>query len=348
MGEIEVIRMRSVDIHTHGIGGYDTRTDSEDDILKIAGVLGSIGVSEIIPTIYPSSVNEMRKNVLAVRKAMEKQGSSTCLPPHPPLSKEGPRGGRKRGVRITNKIIENNHRSDKLSTSDSQPSTILGLHLEGPFLNPLKCGALDARTFVEPSEKNLQKLLEGFEDIVKIITIAPEIKGAAKLIRKISDMGIIVSMGHSEATFSEAEAGFHAGAKGITHIFNAMRGFHYREPGIAGFGLINKDIYIEVIADPFHLHPKTLELVFKTKNPKKIIIVSDSVKETNSPPSPPYKGGVQRRVPKIVKAVTDVHGKLQGGSMTIVESSRRLIRMGFDKRVITDCITKNPRRYLQR
>jgi N-acetylglucosamine-6-phosphate deacetylase len=94
------------------------------------------------------------------------------------------------------------------------------------------------------------------------------------------------------------------------------------------------------------LHPKTLELIFKTKNPKKIIIVSDSVKETNSPPSPPYKGGVQRRAQKIVKAVTDAHGKLQGGSMTIVESSQRLIKMGFDKKVITDCITKNPRRYL--
>ena len=340
--------MRSIDIHTHGIGGYDTRTTDENHILKVAEILGSQGISEILPTIYSSSVNEMRRNMMAVRKAMEKQGSSTCSPPHPPLSKGGPRGGRKRGVRITNKIIENNYRSDRLSTADYRPSTILGLHLEGPFLNPSKCGALDARTFIEPSEKNLQKLLEGFEDIVKIITIAPEIKGASKLIRKISDMGIIVSMGHSDATFSEAEAGFHAGAKGITHIFNAMRSFHHREPGIVGFGLINKDIYIEVIADPFHLHPKTLELVFKTKNPKKIIIVSDSVKETNSPPSPPYKGGVQRRAQNIVKAVTDAHGKLQGGSMTIVESSKRLIKMGFDETVITDCITKNPRRYLQK
>jgi N-acetylglucosamine-6-phosphate deacetylase len=315
MGETEVIWMRGIDIHIHGIGGYDTRTGSEDDILKIAEVLGSQGVSEIIPTIYPSSVNEMRKNMMAVRKAMEQQQSVV---------------------------------SSQRSVVGRRPSTILGIHLEGPFLNPLKCGALDARAFIEPSEKNLRKLLEGFEDIVKIITIAPEIKGAAKLIKKISDMGIIVSMGHSDATFSEAEAGFHAGAKGITHIFNAMGSFHHRVPGIAGFGLINDDIYVEVIADPFHLHPKTLELVFKTKNPKKIIIVSDSVKETNSPPSPPYKGGVQRRAQKIVKAVSDAHGRLQGGSMTIVESSKRLIKMGFDRRVITDCITKNPRRYLQK
>jgi N-acetylglucosamine-6-phosphate deacetylase len=361
MREIKVIRMRSIDIHIHGVNGYDTRTDSEDDILRIAEVFGSHCISEIIPTIYPSSVNEMRKNMMAVRKAMERQRGilNTFLPsgnpPSPPFSKGGMVGFEKAGRRqsassppFNSPLTKGGHRGVvKVGHGGiTNPSRIIGIHLEGPFLNPLKCGALDLKTFVEPSEKNLRELLEGFEDVVKVITIAPEIKGASKLIKKISDMGIIASMGHSEATFSEAEAGFHAGAKGITHIFNAMRGFHHREPGIAGFGLINKDVYIEVIADPFHLHPKTLELIFKTKNPKKIIIVSDSVKETNSPLSPPYKGGVQRGAQKIVKAATDAHGKLQGGSMTIVESSKRLIKMGFNETVIMDCITKNPRRYL--
>jgi N-acetylglucosamine-6-phosphate deacetylase len=364
IGAIKFIQMRSIDIHIHGVGGYDTRTGSEDDILKIAEALGSHGVSEIIPAIYPSSVNEMRKNMMAVRKAMEKQKGilnpllPTGNPLSPPFSKGGMGGFEKAGRRqlassppFNSPLTKGGHRGvrgERVKAPNSKLARIIGIHLEGPFLNPLKCGALDLKTFVEPSEKNLQKLLEGFEDIVKIMTVAPEIKGAAKLIKKVSDMGIIVSMGHSDATFSEAEAGFHAGAKGITHIFNAMRGFHHREPGIAGFGLINKEIYIEVIADPFHLHPKTLELVFKTKNPKKIIIVSDSVKETNSPPSPPYKGGVQRRTQKIVKAVSDAHGKLQGGSMTIVESSKKLIKMGFNERIIMNCITKNPGRYLQR
>ena len=69
-----------------------------------------------------------------------------------------------------------------------------------------------------------------------------------------ANYGIVVSMGHSNATYSEAEAGFQAGAKSITHLFNAMRPFHHREPGIAGFGLMNRHIYVEVIADPFHLH----------------------------------------------------------------------------------------------
>ena len=236
-------------------------------------------------------------------------------PTHPP-----PRGGRVR---------------ERVNASRTNPHSS-GFHLEGPFLNPSKCGALNARTFIEATEYNFRKLIEGFEDIVKIITIAPEIKGAIKLIKKISDMGIIVSMGHSDATFSKAEAGFNAGARGITHIFNAMRGFHHRDPGIAGFGLINKDIYIEVIADPFHLYPKTLELIFRIKSLDKIIIVSDSVKGTK------VKGRGKGRG----KAVTNTHGKLLGGSMTIIESTGRLIQMGFDKDMIMRCITTNPARYL--
>jgi len=289
----KAFKMKVIDIHTHGIGGYDTKSGKEKDILKIAEIFGSQGVSEIIPTIYPSSIKVMRENMMAVKKAMERQNSAFRTP---------------------------------------HSAIILGVHLEGPFLNPSKCGALNAMTFIEATEYNFKKLIEGFEDIVKIITIAPEIKGAIKLIKKISDMGIIVSMGHSDATFSKSEAGFNAGARGITHIFNAMRGFHHRDPGIAGFGLINKDIYIEVIADSFHLYPKTLELIFRIKSLDKIIIVSDSVKGT--------------KVKGRVKAVTDTHGKLLGGSMTIIESSRRLIQMGFDEDMIMRCITKNPQRYL--
>jgi len=325
------VEKKTIDIHVHGIGGYDTRSAKEDHILKIAEIFGSKRISEIILTIYPSSIKVMRENMMTVRKAMEKQKtiSNPSLPPfNSPLSKGGYRGVK--GGRVGEGVRTPN------------PALILGLHLEGPFLNTSRCGALSAKSFIEPTEYNLKGLLEGFEDIVKIITIAPELKGSLRLIKKISDMGIIASMGHSNATFLEAEAGFKAGARGVTHIFNAMRGFHHREIGIAGFGLMNKDIYIEIIADPFHLHPKTLELIFKIKNHKRIIIVSDSVKETNSFPSPPFKRGEKRRV----YAVTDTPGKLLGGSMTIIESSKRLIKMGFDEDIIMRCITANPKRYL--
>src|SRR5208282_5899452 len=167
---------------------------------------------------------------------------------------------------------------------------------------------------------------------VKIITVAPELKGASGTIRKIADKGIIPSMGHSAATYSEAGNGFHAGARGITHIFNAMRCFHHRELGIAGFGLLNQEVYIEVIADPFHLHQATIGLIFKVKNPARIIIVSDSVLESK----------------KSMHAlgVTDSRGTLMGGSMSIPEAAARLIEMGFDKGIIKKCIRQNPGKYL--
>jgi N-acetylglucosamine-6-phosphate deacetylase len=288
-----------IDIHTHGIGGYDTRTTVEEHILKIAEIHGSYGISEIIPTIYPATIKVMRENMATIKKAIELQMAG----------------------------------SSELQTPNSQLSTIIGVHLEGPFLNPSKCGALNAITFIEPTEYNLKELIEGFEDIIKIITIAPEINGATKLIKKLTDKGIIASMGHSDATYAEAEAGFNAGARGITHIFNAMRGFHHREPGLAGFGLLNQDIYIEVIADPYHLNLKTLELIFKTKNHDRIIIVSDSVKEAT-----PFTKS---------QGVTDTHGKLLGGCMTIAESSKRLIEIGFDEDIIIKCITENPEKYLK-
>ena len=281
-------RMNIIDIHTHGIGGFDTRTSDPEDIIRMAEIQASLGVSAIVPTIYPDSIEIMRQNMMAVQKAMELQKNAA----------------------------------------------ILGVHLEGPFLNSAKCGALKSSSFIEPNESNLKKLLEGFEDMVKIITIAPELNGAAKLIRKISDMGIIASMGHSDATYSEAEAAFNAGAKGITHLFNAMRGFHHREPGIAGFGLLNKEVYIEVIADPYHLNIKTMELIFRTKNPEKIILISDSVSGTKITETEREHG------------VVDDTGRLQGGSMSIMESSRRLTKLGFNEGIIKRSITKNPETYL--
>ena len=287
-----IISMKIIDIHNHGIGGYDTRANLIEDILKIAEIQGSYGVSEILLTMYPAPIKAMRENMDTVKKAIEIQDSA----------------------------------------ASTQQSKITGIHLEGPFLNPVKSGALNTDSFAEANEYNFCKLIEGFEDMVKIITVAPEIKGSVELIRTISDKGITVSMGHSDATYAEAEAGFHAGARGITHIFNAMRGFHHREPGIAGFGLLNQDIYIEIIADPFHLHEKTVELIFKTKNHDRIIIVSDTVKETKTLPQD--------------KSVVDVHGKLLGGSMTVAKSAQRLIQTGYDEGGIMNCITANPERYL--
>lgn len=299
-GGIKGVRaVKIIDVHTHGIGGYDTQTADPHDILMMASIHGSHGVWGIVPTIYAASVEEMRENMAAVKEAIELQEAELLVGPN------------------------------------ALSARILGVHLEGPFLNPARCGALDPASFAKPSDYTFRHLLEGFEDLVKIVTIAPEMEGAILLIKLISDMGIVVSMGHSDAGYLEAEAGFHAGARGITHLFNAMRGIHHREPGLAGFGLINEQIYAEVIADPFHLHPKVLKLIFRMKDPARIIVISDSVKDTYSTNLPVDSGGI-----------TDAYGTLLGGSMTVRESALRLVEAELNEAAVMRSITGNPSEYL--
>jgi N-acetylglucosamine-6-phosphate deacetylase len=279
-----------VDLHTHGIGNYDTRTDDYGEILTMAKVHAKAGTVAILPTIYSGHINEMRKNLEAVGKAMDMQKTS---------------GGRKFAAQI------------------------LGVNLEGPFLNPLRCGAMDKNTLMKPTVSALKKLITGYEETVKVITIAPELPGALKVIEKCTDMGIKVNMGHSDATIKQALDAKKAGATGITHIFNAMRPFHHREPGIAGLGLTDSDLYIEVIADGVHLHPIILKLIFSSKRLDRIVIVSDSV-----------------RGQKTAKGVVYDKGVLAGSGLTIDRAVKRLQRIGIPDAEIIKTSTENPLRYL--
>jgi len=209
-------------------------------------------------------------------------------------------------------------------------AVILGVHLEGPFLNPERCGSLDKNIFLKPGLPALKKVIDGYEDIIKIITIAPEMPGSLKVIEKCSELGIKVNMGHSDATYEQAVEGKKAGATGITHLFNAMRPFHHREPGLAGLGLIDEELYVEVIADGMHLHPRTLELIFSRKRLDRIMLVSDSVKAGKT-----RKGTVYNR-----------DGVLAGSAMTIGGVVRRLRSVGIPDAEIIEASTDNPARYI--
>jgi N-acetylglucosamine-6-phosphate deacetylase len=139
-------------------------------------------------------------------------------------------------------------------------------------------------------------------------------------------------MGHSNASYAEAAAGFRAGAKGITHLFNAMSGFHHREPGLAGFGLMHDEIYVEIIGDPFHLHHEVLRMIFTLKNPERILLISDSVKDTHASSAQ--------------AAVTAANGTLLGGGMALMEAARFLEQLGIHWDTIVKSISDNPERYL--
>lgn len=214
--------------------------------------------------------------------------------------------------------------------SGRQAAQILGVHIEGPFLNPDRAGSLDCKSFAEPSVDTLVRIIDGFEDIIKIMTVAPEMPGALNVIEKCREQGILVHMGHSDASFEQAEEGKRAGATGITHVFNAMRGFHHREPGLAGFGLMDEDVYVEVIADLAHLHPQSLKMIFDMKSPDKIILVSDSVK------GPGWGGG----------AVRGPGGILMGSGIALADAVKNLIALGVPQERAVQFASDNPRKYL--
>lgn len=146
---------------------------------------------------------------------------------------------------------------------------ILGVHMEGPFINESFKGAQSPDHIALPDEV----MVEQYKEIIKIITIAPEIQGAMELIEKYHDT-INFNIGHTAATYEQASEAYSKGVKGTTHLFNAMTGLHHREPGVVGAAM-NCDCHAEVIADNFHLNPVLYRLLEQVKGLDKLLLVTD-------------------------------------------------------------------------
>lgn len=154
---------------------------------------------------------------------------------------------------------------------------ILGLHLEGPWVSRKKRGAIpDAHLADEGNLERAKALVSGYEEYIKIITLAPEINGINDVIRFLTSKGIVVSLGHSDGTYSDADKAIKNGASCFTHLFNAMNPVSGREPGLVGCALTNDNSYCEVIADGFHVHPQNVRLIALAKK-ERMIAMTDSI-----------------------------------------------------------------------
>ncbi|MFC2165698.1 N-acetylglucosamine-6-phosphate deacetylase [Acidobacteriota bacterium] len=153
----------------------------------------------------------------------------------------------------------------------------LGVYIEGPFINPLLKGAQDAQFIKKMTERNVKDLIESVKGIKTIMTVAPESGQNLKFIPRLHEMGIVMAIGHSEATYEQALAGIAGGIAHATHLFNAMKRYHHREPGLVGAILESDKVVVEIIADGVHVHPASLNLVLESKGYEKICLVSDSV-----------------------------------------------------------------------
>ena len=159
-----------------------------------------------------------------------------------------------------------------------ETARVLGVHLEGPFLNHEKRGAHPAQYLLTPSVEAIEWLLEGHESIVKIITLAPELDLTDEVIPYLSSQGIIASLGHSQANAKQAKKAFERGASMVTHAFNAMPPLHHRKPGLLGEAMINKNVYCGLIADGNHVCPTMIELLLRSSLYEDgVFLVSDAL-----------------------------------------------------------------------
>jgi N-acetylglucosamine-6-phosphate deacetylase len=152
----------------------------------------------------------------------------------------------------------------------------LGFNLEGPFLAPSRKGAHDARVLRTPDKFDRAVLDEAAVGL-RVVTIAPELPGALELIERLAAGGVIVSIGHSAATLDQARAGYRAGARSTTHLFNAMTGVDHRTPGVAVAALTDDGVYVELIADGNHVHPSLWLVITRVKGPERLLLVSDAL-----------------------------------------------------------------------
>jgi N-acetylglucosamine-6-phosphate deacetylase len=190
---------------------------------------------------------------------------------------------------IVTTSIDNIHRSlavfaEFMAQQPQHNAQVLGVHLEGPFLNPQKRGA-HPQAYLQPLMVDLvTSVLSKYADTVKVITLAPELDPTGTVIAYLRSLGIIVSLGHSQANFAQAEKAFTSGASMVTHAFNAMPGLHHREPGLLGSALNQAHVQSGFIADGQHVHPAMLKLLVRAgEYSQGLFLVSDALSPLGLP-----------------------------------------------------------------
>lgn len=152
-----------------------------------------------------------------------------------------------------------------------------GIHLEGPWLSGHHCGAHDPAWLRAPDDAELAALLAAGDGAIRMVTLAPELPGGPAMIRRLVDAGIVVALGHTDADYDQTQAGIDAGATVGTHLFNAMRALHHRDPGPVPALLADPRVTVELIADGVHLHPAVIRHVVATAGPDRVALVTDAM-----------------------------------------------------------------------
>ncbi|MDP1677710.1 MAG: N-acetylglucosamine-6-phosphate deacetylase [Bacteroidota bacterium] len=204
-------------------------------------------------------------------------------------------------------------------------SNIWGIHMEGPFINPLIKGAHKIEYLWEPSVKMWNELNSSARGYIKIMTIAPELKGNIDVIRAAASQGVVPSIGHSLALYDDIEKAIDNGAAHVTHMFNAMRPFHHREPGIMVAALLRNELKVELIADGIHVDPIVMKLLHNIKGSGGIILVTDAIRASGMPDGD-YHFMDQKIIVKNKRAFLE-NGTLAGSTLTMEDAVRNMVQL---------------------
>jgi N-acetylglucosamine-6-phosphate deacetylase len=202
---------------------------------------------------------------------------------------------------------------------------ILGMHLEGPFLSPARCGAHDPANMIDPDVAVVEELLEAGQ--IGHVTIAPELPGALDVIDLLVRAGVTVALGHTDADAFAASAGFDHGARCVTHIFSAQRPWGHRDPGVSGVALDRSDVFVTAIVDGVHLADETVRLTANAAGDR-FVLITDAIAAAGRPDGE-YQLG-DRSVTLKDGACRLADGTLAGSALTMDQAIRNMIDLGFD------------------
>ncbi len=294
-----------VDVHIHGAGGHDVMEGTRESLEIITATVAAHGTTSLVATTVTASEKETRDSVAGIAHFI----LNTSQYPTRELSAE-----------------------------------ILGIHFEGPFISPARRGVHPAKWIVPPSSELLAQLLGEARGTAQILTLAPELPGALELISAARQAGLVVSLGHTDATYEQAQAAIEAGASHAAHVFNAMRPFSHRGTGVIGAVLTSPKVSAELIADGVHVDEAAMRMLVELKTPERVILVSDGMSATGMPDGKYQLGMFEVKVSAGV--ARNAEGKLAGSTLTLDRALRNMVALGVPLSSALRMVTANPARQI--
>lgn len=271
-----------------------------------------------------------RQAIGTVARAIAEHGTTSFLATTVTASAEDT----SRSIEGISHYIEHQHEEDAVR------SEVLGIHFEGPFLSPTRRGVHPQEWLQLPSVELLGRFLKAARGTARLLTIAPELPGAASCIEAAHTAGLVVAMGHTDATYEQARAAIARGVRHAVHVYNAMRPFTHRDPGVIGAVLTSPEVTAELIADGVHVEDGAMRLLLQAKGAERVILVSDGTAATGMPDGKYKLGPLEVTVSGGV--CRNAEGKLAGSTLTLDRALRNIVALGFSLPDAVRMLTQNP------